>query len=107
MIDTFRAVVIVPDRSSLFRNANIVILTPTGSVETWEIQPKVWRDLDNEVSVRDYVESRLITMYPGRVDSWHGSRVDTYYEGVGQFAVIEVDCDHKEFADPTNSAATI
>jgi hypothetical protein len=94
MIDTFRVSVHVPSTSSLFRDGYMVLTTPTGSVEFEKLPPKAWRDMDNEVTIRDFVEARLINMFPARRTKWHGSRCTFYHEGDGIVATFEVDSDH-------------
>lgn len=93
-MDTFRVTVIRPADDSLFRDAHMMILTPTGSVETAKIKPAAWRLLTNEQLIRDYVEERLIAAFPARRNLWHGSTVKLHHEGTGTFTVVEVDSDH-------------
>lgn len=92
MIDTFIVTLHVPAEDSLFRQAVMTIQTPTGSVETRQLEK--WRDLDNEVTIRNYVEARLINAFPARRMLWHGSITEYYSEGAGVVAVISVQSDH-------------
>lgn len=97
MIDTFKVTIAIPALSSLFRNGSMVTRTPTGSVEVEPVLPKVWRDLDNEVTIRNYVEHRLIQSFPARKAMWHGSHIEYFNldEETGAIvAIVDVDSDH-------------
>ncbi len=94
MIDTFIVTISIPATDSLFREACAVFRTPTGSVEVEKYPAKTWRGLDGEVTIRDFIEARLINHFPARRTLWHGSRCVYYHEGAGIVAVVEVDSDH-------------
>jgi len=113
MIDTFKVTLVIPSPSSLFRNGSMVTRTPTGSVEVEPILPKVWRDLDNEVAVRNYAEHRLIKSFPARKTMWHGSHIEYFnidVETGSIVAIVDVDSDHfdgaSKFASMDSNRAT-
>lgn len=97
MNDIFRAVFFRPADSSLFRDAKLVVVTPTGSVEDYPIVPKVWREVDDEQAIRDFVEDRLIRAFPARKTMWHGSVVthfDLDAETGAAVCIVHVESDH-------------